>query len=273
MDPLTLYRQLGPAARVGGVLATINPGLAPIGCIGDAPDLPGVRAAEDWLRDRGCTAAWGPMDQATWFPYRANLGPHDEPPFFGEPTADPQVWRDAGYTEHARYASSLCANADAIAYGETKAVRGVSLRPMGDFDSTLADIHRLSHAAFAGAHGFTPLPLLALKAHYRPLLGVVDPRLVRFAERDGETVGFVFGVPDLVAPGRGRFLVKSLAVHPDAQQGGLGAWMVGELHRIADGLGFTHGVHALMWSGSNSRAISAHGGRVFREYALFRRDL
>jgi GNAT superfamily N-acetyltransferase len=273
MDRLTLYQQLGTAARVGETLVTVNPALAPVGCIGAVSTVAELRACEAWLRDQGCTQAWGPMEQATWFPYRANLGPHDAPSFFGEPTADPQPWRDAGYQESARYGSSLCPNDAAIAYGETKGITGVTLRPMGDFETTLGDIHRITHAAFAPAHGFTPLPLPALQALYQPLLGVVDPRMVLFAEADGATVGFVFGVADHLAPGSGRFLVKSLAVLPSAQRSGLGAWMVGELHRVADRLGFTHGVHALMWAGSNSRAISAHGGVVFREYGLFRRDL
>jgi GNAT superfamily N-acetyltransferase len=272
MDRLALYQQLGPASRVGEVLVTINAALAPVGCIGDAAKVDAIRQAEAWLGERGCTAAYGPMEQATWFSYRANLGPDDLPPFFGEPQGNAQVWQDAGYTEVSRYASSLCGNGDAIAYGESKGITGVTLRTMQDFETTLADIHRLSHAAFAKAHAFSPLPLTALEALYKPLLGVVDPRMVLFAEQRGETVGFVFGVADHAAPGSGRFLVKSLAVHPDAQRGGLGAWMVGELHRVAEGLGFTHGIHALMGSDSMSRAISAHGGTLFREYALYRRD-
>ncbi len=273
MDRLALYRQLGPATRIGDTIVSVNPGLAPVGCIGAVESTDQLTACETWLREQGCTESWGPMEQATWFAYRANVGPHDAPPFFGEPTADPQPWRDAGYQELTRYASSLCPNGAAITYGEAQGITGVTLRPMGDFVQTLADIHRISHAAFARAHGFTPLPLPALQALYAPLQPVVDPRMVLFAERDGQTVGFVFGLADHHNPQSGHFLVKSLAVHPDAQRKGLGAWLVGELHRVAAGLGYTHGVHALMWSGSNSRAISAHGGVVFREYSLFRRML
>ncbi len=273
MDRLPLYQQLGPATRIDGVLVTVNPGLHPLGTIGEASDVASIRAAEAWLRDQGCTAALGPMEHATWFSYRANLGPHVDPPFVGEPSAPAGPWRDAGYAEVARYASALCPNADATAYGGSLGVTGVELRPMADFDTTLADIHRISHAAFARAHAFTPLPLAALEALYRPLLSVVDPRMVLFAERAGETVGFVFGLPDLANPGSGRMIVKSLAVHPDGQRAGLGGWLVGELQRVATGLGFTHGIHALMWAGSRSRRISAHGGRIFREYGLFRREL
>ncbi len=273
MDRLALYQQLGPATRLGETLVTVNPALAPVGCIGAVGSADELEAAEAWLREQGCTRAWGPMEHATWFSYRANLGPADRPPFFGEPAADPQPWRSAGYQEIARYASAQCPNPEAIAYGESKGITGVTLRPMGGFEQTIADIHGLSHAAFARAHGFTPLPLPALMALYAPLQQVVDPRLVLFAERGGEVIGFVFGIADLAAPGSGRFLVKSLAVHPDAQRGGLGAWLVGELHRVADGLGFTHGIHALMWAGSRSRAISAHGGEVFREYGLFEKAL
>ena len=84
---------------------------------------------------------------------------------------------------------------------------------------------------------------------------------------------FVFGLPDLLAPRNKRFLVKTLAVLPEHRRGGTGAWLVGELHAVADRMGFTHGIHALMWQGSRSRNISQHGGRVFREYALYMKAL
>ena len=73
-----------------------------------------------------------------------------------------------------------------------------------------------------------------------------------------------------MAPDRGEFIVKTLAVHPRWHLDGMGTWLVAEAHRRADKLGWTAGgIHALMWTGSHSRKITAHAGQVFREYALY----
>ena len=63
---------------------------------------------------RGCTAALGPMEVCTWFPYRANLGPAGRPPFVMEPAADPAPWLALGYRPAGEYASSLHRSADFV---------------------------------------------------------------------------------------------------------------------------------------------------------------
>ena len=280
-DPrkLALYGQLAQVQGIvsggGRVLASINPAHHPTGALGD---LTGGRetleAGEAWLREQGCQAVQGPLEVATWFPYRANLGPWDERPFVGEPLASPGVWLASGYREVARYASALCENARAVAYGRSKQPKGLSLRPMTTFEEDLPIIHRLVLASFRDAYAYSPLPLEGMAALYAPLQQHLVPDLVLIAETpEGTPVGFVFGLPDLWAPRSGRFLVKTLAVLPEHRRGGTGAWLVGELHAVADRMGFTHGIHALMWQGSRSRNISQHGGRVFREYALYMKAL
>ncbi|HJN77900.1 MAG TPA: GNAT family N-acetyltransferase [Myxococcota bacterium] len=275
---LALYAQLGQVEGLaiddGRILASINPSHAPTGALGDlVGGTSQIQAGESWLRERGCLAVQAPLELATWFPYRANLGPHDDAPFWGEPQGPPEPWREAGYREVARYASALAENSAATAYGQAKRPRGVHIHQMGDFEESLESIWRLATSSFEEAYAYSPLPQEAMAALYRPLRDHVVPELVLFAEVDREPAGFVFGIPDLAAPGSGRFIVKTLAVAPAHRRSGMGAWLVGELHRAASKLGFTHGIHALMWAGSRSRNISAHGGRVFREYALYMKAL
>ena len=279
-DPrrLALLGQLaqveGIVAGAGRVLASVNPAHAPTGALGDLTgDAATLQAGEAWLRAQGCRAVQGPLEAATWFPYRANLGPWDELPFFGEPLASPGPWLASGYRTVARYASALCDNAPAIAYGEAKRPPGYTLRRMSSFEQELPLIHRLVLASFSDAYAYSPLPLEVMAALYAPIEPYLEPDLVLIAENEGEPAGFVFGLPDLLAPRTGRFLVKTLAVLPAHRQSGLGAWLVGELHRAAEELGLSRGVHALMWDGSRSNAISAHGGRIFRRYALLMKSL
>ena len=142
------------------------------------------------------------------------------------------------------------------------------------FEEDLPIIHQLVLASFRDAYAYSPLPLEGMAALYAPLQQHLVPELVLIAETpEGTPVGFVFGLPDLWAPRSGRFLVKTLAVLPEHRRGGTGAWLVGELHAVANRMGFNHGIHALMWQGSRSRNISQHGGRVFREYALYMKAL
>ena len=279
-DPrkLALYGQLaqveGIVAGSGRVLASVNPAHAPTGALGDlSGDVATLKAGEAWLRAQGCEAVQGPLEVATWFSYRANLGPWEEPPFFGEPLASPGPWLVAGYRPVAHYASAICQNRPAIIYGERKRPEGYTLRRMSSFAEELPLIHRLVLASFHDAYAYSPLSIEAMAALYAPIEPYLVPDLVLIAEHEGQAVGFVFGIPDLLKPGSGRFLVKTLAVLPEHRRTGLGAWLVGEAHRTAEELGMRCGVHALMWDGSRSNSISSHGGRVFRRYALMMKSL
>jgi GNAT superfamily N-acetyltransferase len=265
--------------------AWVNPALRPAGCIGapTGPDpLAEIAAAEAWLRAQGCTIALGPLDGATWYPYRAVLGPDERPPFLGEPRASPVPWREAGYAPAARYASALADNAaqaaSAAARGAALAAAGWTLEAMDRAPSAEAWIDtfwELSVASFQGAFCFSPIAREDFAGLYLPLLPRLLPALVLLCrDPTGAPVGFCLCMPDLLQPGRREFIVKSLAVLPEARRAGAGSWLVGHAHAVAESLGFTGGgIHALMWSDSRSRAISAHGGRVFREYALYAREL
>lgn len=272
------------------IRAWVNPGLGGVGCIGAPPDGldpdEAIARAESWLYDQGCSAARGPLDGATWYTYRANLGPlGSRPPFLGEPTARPAPWLARGYRPVARYVSTLVDNQAQI---QAQAERGRQLRAAGwrittmaepelaDFDAALALFHRLSLVAFSEAFSYTPIDLGQFRALYLPLRERFDPRLVLVAISPArEPAGFCFAIPDLLNPGRHEFIVKTLAVLPPYRRLGVGGWLVAEAHRIAHRVGWTGGgIHALMWEKSHSPRIGRPAGAtVIRRYALFERTL
>ena len=104
---------------------------------------------------------------------------------------------------------------------------------------------------------------------------LIDPELVVVAcSPEGEMAGYCFAIPDRPNPQLKQFVVKTLAVDPKWRTLGLGSWLVGNVHSRAHTAGWTGGgIHALMWTGSHSRQISAHAGEIIREYALFEKDL
>jgi GNAT superfamily N-acetyltransferase len=291
---LDLFSTLGEVAPFSNgedrCLATIHPALPKCGGIGDWVGGPAVlEAAENWLRERGCTAVRGPLEMCTWFSYRANLGPYDEPPFAFEPTERPERWERSGYAQVASYVSALAdhepqisATLDRIAALSATGwkVSQLALDPgegrasEASFREAVGLLHRIASESFTNAFGYVPIPEAALQASYAPLRKVVDPRLVLIARSpDGEPAGFLFSIPDFLQPQRGWFLVKTLAVLPRYRQTGVGSWLVAAAHQAARRAGYKAGVHSLMWEKSFSNDISRRGGRVFRRYALYEKSL
>jgi L-amino acid N-acyltransferase YncA len=266
---------------MGPAKAHLHPTLAPVGSIEDGTDEE-VAEAEVWLRAQGCTVARGPMGPNTWLPYRANLGPYKRPPFIGETTFGPEVWEARGYRVAARYVSSL---ADNLAQAESSMARACelvsagwtlkTLNELGGFEAALPRFYELTIASFRRAYAYTSIEWGAFKQLYAPVAPLIDPELVVVAcSPEGEMAGYCFAIPDRPNPQLKQFVVKTLAVDPKWRTLGLGSWLVGNVHSRAHTAGWTGGgIHALMWTGSHSRQISAHAGEIIREYALFEKDL
>lgn len=290
-ERLALYQQLATvrtfAEGPSRCLAAIHPALPDVGAIGDWRGSDAVRLqAEAWLAERGATVARGPMEVCTWFPYRANLGPHDERTFSLEPTEPVHRWLHAGYAPAAHYSTAEVAH-DALL---TRAERArEQLAPLGwrveplradegahlsraRYDELIVEVHRLSMLAFADAYAFAPIPLGALAALYEPLRERLDPTLVFLVYApDGRVVGFLFCLVDAGPPQ--RLLLKSLALEREARGLGLSWWLIGAAHATAASRGMPHALHCLRHEDSVSMRLHAHQERVIRRYALLEKSL
>ena len=239
------------------------------------------------LRAEGCDLAIGPMDGSTWNAYRLVVDRGDTPPFFLEPdhpSAWPDWWKAAGFSEHARYYSTLNPlshepDPRTSRLEEKMRAAGVTIRPLDParFEQELAGIHDLSLASFAGNYLYTPIDRAAFLDLYRPIQPLVRPAFVLLAGLAGGCVGFLFAVPDLLEARRtgstATLIVKTLAVRPGRPYAGLGALLLERLRVAARSAGFRHAIHALMHEANGSRNFSSDGGRTLRTYALFARSL
>jgi ribosomal protein S18 acetylase RimI-like enzyme len=270
-DParLALYRRLGdvePLADASGRCLVFGNGA--VGDFTGGPSL--LAAAEARLRARGVREAVGPLDGNTFFPYRACIGPWETPFFLGEPRVSADTWRGAGWREDARYLTTTCPNAPQIARGHG-AGEGFTLRNlrMERLEEEVRALYEVTIPAFAGAWRYAPIPFEVFAALYLPLRDRIDPRWVWLAEdRDGRVRGYLFAWPE----GR-RFVIKTIAVHPDVQRARLSGRLMAAAHARAEEQGIPEGLHALMWEGSYSTAISRHGGKPVRRYAMYRKRL
>ena len=243
--------------------------------------------ALDWHRADGCERVIGPMDGSTWHRYRLLTERGREPTFFLEPD-NPDDWprhfTDAGFAPLATYFSAL--NTDLTRCDPRSGQRraelerdGITLRKIDveRFEAELAGIHELSLVAFARNLLYSPIGLDAFLASYAPIRPHLVPDLVLLAERGGQLVGFIFGIPDLAEPARGETLrtviVKSMAVHPACGGNGLGGLLMEDCQQAARKLGFERAIHALMHETNRSRSISARYGRTIRRYALYGKSL
>lgn len=235
----------------------------------------------------GCTLVLGPMDGSTWRSYRLTTWRGTHPRFALEPdTPDawPAHWLAAGFTVDATYYSALIEPIRLIdprlpAVEARLAGEGVRLRqldPGGDYDGELRRIHRVSLAAFAGNHLYTPQSEAEFVAQYQAARQLVRPGLCWLAERGDEPVGFVFTIPDIEQQRRGApvdtLIVKTLAVLPERRLAGLGKLLTVRAHDGGAALGLTRAIHALMHEGNHSRNLTGDA-TVIRRYSLYRKHL
>ncbi|MES2440195.1 MAG: GNAT family N-acetyltransferase [Verrucomicrobiota bacterium] len=263
-----------------------------IGAIGDFEADDGEAAAillegaADYLRERGCRIAVGPMNGNTWQRHRFVVESNGRGPFLLEPrnpSEHPAWWERAGFSVLSRYSSSLIPldGTDSL----PPAVRarlmrsGVVVRSLDParYDEELQRIHAVSLKSFSHNFLYTPLEEGCFMEAYQKVRERVDPDFVRVAERDGVPCGFVFGISDLEAAARGEkpaLIVKTLAVDPESRCAGLGSLLVDELHRIGREKGYTEAIHALQHESNTSLKITGrHHGETFRRYALFSKPL
>ncbi len=241
-----------------------------------------LEAAMEPLRQADCQIVVGPMNGNTWRRHRFVVGSDGRGPFLLEPRNPeeyPGWWQAAGFGVLSRYSSSAMPLDGRETLPPAAARRldksGVTVRVIRTeaFEDELRIIHGISLKAFARNFLYTPLGEVEFIAAYQKVRGWIDPAFVLIAERRGEPCGFVFGIEDHEARGRGAkpaVIVKTLAVDPEAKCPGLGSLLVDGIHRAARDKGFSEAIHALQHETNSSLKITGrHQGEVFRRYALF----
>jgi GNAT superfamily N-acetyltransferase len=235
-----------------------------------------------------CTCAVGPMDGSTWRRYRFVIDAGTEPPFFLEPQNPPQ-WPQqfirAGFSVIASYCSAL--NNDLSQCDGRLDATESRLRSLGVFVRSLKDgevelffrrIYRVACIAFRNNPFFAELPEADFLRQYEKLIPFLRPELLLLAEQNAEVVGFLLALPDVLCQARGAptdtFVVKTVAILPRREFGGLGTLLVGRVQQIGSSMGFRRCIGALMYDGNALvRNISNAYGKPIRRYALWSKEL
>jgi len=295
---------------VGRVAALVNPRLLdragrPIGLVGyyECADDPAAAAALfaaalDWLRDRGCAVAVGPMNGGAHRAYRLLVDGFDTDPYLFEPRTPRRYvahFEAAGFRGTNRWYSHEPDRAEVEALArrlERVGARGdhrlvpLSAREPGE---VLPRLHPLLDRAWQGYPGYVPFSIEELGLLFGPLLAILPPEhLYLVQDRSGRDVGFGYMLPDWLdevralrgdPAGWGRWLggqlprrvvLHTLALAPEARRGTAVAGLAAVGLRRALEAGYERFVMAL-----SREDFRAHVRRLpaTRAYALYGREL
>jgi GNAT superfamily N-acetyltransferase len=245
------------------------------------------------LAKQGCTLAVGPIDGTTWRNYRfVSENPFNAPPFLLEPTHPPEYpeqWLQEGFTPLAHYTSTLQSSLEADPEVTRRldklintrlAKAGITFRSLdvSKVERELETIFDISLKSFADNLLYSPISEEEFMGSYQKILPFALPDLVLFAELNGEAIGYVFGIPDVLQKQRGEtpetFIIKTLAVLPEHTNKGLGTVLVDFVIRKAKDLGFNKAIHALMLETNQSQTISERfSSQMLRRYTLYSKRL
>jgi hypothetical protein len=227
------------------------------------------------MKAEGFGALLGPMDGDTWHSYRLVSESDGSAPFLMEPTSGPHdlaAFATAGFEPVSRYVSARALLRNTITE-EPVSMPGVIVANWDgkDAEGLIQKLFAMSGTAFRNNRFFKPIDLESFLDLYRPIMPFVDPQHVFFARRGEQLVGFLFGMPDRIAPdGKPAAILKTYA----SALRGVGHLLADTYHRRAIEMGFTDVIHALMHEDNVSRGSSEkHKATIFRRYALTARKL
>ncbi len=168
-----------------------------------------LRTAEDWLRQRGLKVARGPanfsiQDEAgvllDGFEHAPMAGMAYTPPYYRAlieaagygKAKDLHVCRLYWENWNTDQIQRICALADRLTTGVT--IRQLDMSDLPGEASRLAEVFAEAWRENWGAQPISQAEFLKYAEQYRLF---IDPRLVLFAEQDGETLGIMVAIPDM----------------------------------------------------------------------------
>jgi hypothetical protein len=293
-------------AVVGRIGANVSPTRADTGYVGffeaaDGGDPAIARAlldtALDWLRTRGASRAFGPIDRSTWYGYRfrvetraADALPASEEPFGWEPWQPPgyvAAFLAAGFEEAERYHSHGYRGVEGMRLTDaTELIRGAGdfavsqgfrFEPFSNqWEDVLPDMYTVGNLCFTKNILFEPLgwdefvPLYAgvgANVDYRPSFWLIDANGGKREKR-----GMMFAYVD-----RGYVVMKTVGVAPELRRGGLSLGLLWAACNKGLELGLDATLAALFKAGNASEGMlrTGFGGATAwrHDYAVFQKTL
>jgi len=264
--------------------------------------------AEAQLKEWGMTASLGPLNYTVNHECALLIDGFDTPPMIlmtHNPPYYQKLIEGAGYTKaQDLFAYRLDATADPPP-GIVAIADQIRKRPDIKFrywdikhnlHNELIAFHEIYNASWNRNWGFCPLPLDELLSYEFEFKYLLDEEVAFMAEVDGKPVAFSLSLPNLnecIMPMNGglgpasiwKFYKKlkkieglrvfALGVKPECRKMGVGAVFYVDTLLVAKRRGYKWG--EMSWilesNGPMNRAIQAMGGKVYKTYRVFKKDL
>lgn len=166
-----------------------------------------LSTAEAWLKARGCKVVLGPFNLSVNEEVGLLVDGFDTPPMVlmgHDPAYTGGRIEEQGYAKAKDVYAYLCKMSDDIPPGILRRVRrgpaaGVKLRmlDMSRYDEEVVAMTDVLNDAWSGNWGFTPTTEAETDQLGKSLRAVIEPKMIWFAEIDGETAGFVVLLPNV----------------------------------------------------------------------------
>jgi GNAT superfamily N-acetyltransferase len=270
------------------------------------------RAAESWARERGRERLLGPMDFTTNDECGLLIEGYELHPYILQPWHPPYyreriealgygkrmdllMWNleMGGLKQGDRFADAIHAVADKV-----ESEHGITVRNIdkSDLQAEIARFMEVYNSAWAPNWGFVPVTDEEVAFQAKNLKQVIDENWCFIAERDGETLGAAFTLPDfnqvtekmngrLLPLGWLRFMlgrrkidrvrVFALGVKPEYQHTGIAArFYVRHIEKAAE-VGVSGGETGWILETNEpmNRAMEGMGGKVVKIYRLYEKEL
>ena len=184
--------------------------------------------------------------------------------------------------------------ADRISQRKNITVRGGNIK---EIDKEIDNIVELQNRGLAHFADFTPYTRNDIEAMILPVLDIIDPDLILFAEIDGKAVGWFPGVPNMnevlihlnglrypwdylrvlkYSRLKPRCLaIKSVAVVPEHWDTGAGVLLFAEMARRATAKGYLWADLSLTGDENPDTFPLAHrmGAKIYKHYRFYRKEL
>lgn len=226
----------------------------------------------------GCSSLLGPMNGNTWFAYRYSI--HLQTPFFMEAVHQvyyPDLWKKCGFSEFTRYQTNRVDFDPNFPLPPTSSYfseRGLTSRnfDLQNIDIELERLHEFCTSTFANNVLYSPISLVKFKSLYKPILPLLDGKLIDLAMDGDQIVGLLFAVKNLFNPK--EVIIKTMARDPNKKYGGLANSMVINFYVQAMELGFESMINAYFHLDNKTNRLSQNfGGDMHQQYILLRREL
>ena len=270
------------------------------------------RRAEDWAREHHLVRLLGTYNLDREESRGVLIEGRDRPPavYCGHgPAYYPDFFQKFGFTKFDEdglaYAIDLDLNRPEIQHlmrladkvrrrKKNITVRGANFN---DIDGEINRIVELQNRGLAHFPNFTPYTRAAIEAMVLPMLDVVDPELVLFAEVDGRPAGWFPAVPNLneifihlnglrypwdylrlIKYSRYKaksIAIKSVAVPPEYWDTGVGVLLFDEMARRAVAKGYQWADLSLTGEDNLDTFPLAHrmGAKIYKRYRFFQKEI